>query len=194
LKKFSKLRQYSKLPEPNDPVQKTEWEKKHTKLRTEIANERLARRKAELEGKNKKRGGLATDHPVLGMGEVRETRDPFSTDLSKKKSTEEFERFAKGVDSILNSSYDNLKQKLMRENYIKGLIDHEILDGEIGDEILKFINGISLDKFEETVKLDEYGTFEWYKDKRELRIRQETILDAWKTAFEEEQETKIKKG
>lgn len=190
LQKFSSLRNAGKLPDKNAKIQKTAWEIKFQSIRAEIAQRKMKERAVELSTKVKKQGGVKTDHPVVGMGEVRENAlRPLDPNLQNKKSTDAFERAVRHIDSILNKETIAKKQELMVKNYIKGLTENELLnDPEYAKELMKYIKGVSYDTFVNTVIEDEYGTFEWYKDEHHDReIRKQTILRAWKSAFEEEQ-------
>ena len=188
LQKFSKLRQYSRLPEADAPIQKTEWEIKHQTLRAKIANERKARRRKELADHTVKTGGKDTGVSRVAMGKVRENEGkPISENLRGKKNTAEFERATKAIDSILNRELVEKKQLLMRENYIKGLTDYGFLDDPETAKLLEsYIMGVSLDTFVNTVIDDEMGSFEWYKDPQAFETRLKGLVDTWKTAYNDE--------
>lgn len=189
LQEFSKRGGEGDLPSTDSPIQKTEWEIEHQTLRGELANKRQAQKREELAERNVKTGGKDTGVSRVAMGKIRENQGKdINPDMSKKRSTTEFNKAVKNIDSILNKELIEKKQLVMRENYIKGLTDYGILDDpKVAKELLKYINGVSHDTFVNTVVDDEFASFQWYKDKQELQVRIQGVLEAWKTAYNDEQ-------
>lgn len=163
----------------------TQWEYDVFKEREKQAEKiRIAEQK-KFENKPVKIAGKKQDATRAQMGSIKENEMKPRDRKPENMTTKEYQKSIQRIDNILNDpKYFEKRQEVMRENYLKGLQDSNILDS--APHLKEMIEEIPLDKFFETVQLDETATFFHYKDEtQDHDVRVNTIVDAWETAYNE---------
>lgn len=160
----------------------TKWEVHEFNRKQSIVNRQREKERKKIEEKEVKIGGKGTGQTRARMGTIKENELKKSRKNFYNQSQKEWELARKNMDKMLNSTENQRKREQMRENYIKGLREGGFLDEH--PEIEKYIRGIDVDKFYETVQTDDTATFYFYKDPIAWSTRLDYIIDTWKTAFE----------
>lgn len=160
----------------------TQWEVDEFKLKQQIENARRTRERKAIEDKEVKIAGKGTGKTRAEMGSIKANELKPSRKNFQNMSQKEWELASKNMDNLLNATHREEKKLQMRENYLKGLTENGFLDDN--PELEKYIRGIDIDTFYETVQTDETATFFFYKDPIAYKARLDTLIETWKTAFE----------
>lgn len=160
----------------------TQWEVDEFKNKQRIENARRTRERKAIEAKEVKIAGKGQGRTRAEMGSIKENELKPSKKNFNNMSQKEWELASKNMDRLLNYTEREKKKLQMRENYLKGLTENGFLDDN--PELEKYIRGIDIDTFYETVQTDETATFFFYKDPIAYKARLDTLIDTWKTAFE----------
>lgn len=160
----------------------TQWEVDEFKHKQRIENARRTRERKAIEAKEVKIAGKGQGRTRAEMGSIKENELKPSRKKFDNMSQKEWELASKNMDRLLNYTEREKKKLQMRENYLKGLTENGFLDDN--PELEKYIRGIDIDTFYETVQTDETATFFFYKDPIAYKARLDTLIDTWKTAFE----------
>lgn len=160
----------------------TKWAVEEFQIKQRIDNARRSREREKIEAKEVKIAGKGQGKTRAEMGSIKEN----SLKPSKKKFTnmshKEWQLASQNIDRMLNYTEREKKKIEMRENYLKGLTENGFLDDN--PELEKYIRGVDIDTFYETVQTDETATFFFYKDPIAWTARKDALMDTWKTAFE----------
>lgn len=160
----------------------TQWEVEEFKHKQRIENARRTRERKAIEEKEVKIAGKGQGRTRAEMGSIKENELKPSRKKFDNMSQKEWELASKNMDRLLNYTEREKKKLQMRENYLKGLTENGFLDDK--PELEKYIRGVSIETFYETVQTDETATFFFYKDPIAYKARLDTLIDTWKTAFE----------
>lgn len=160
----------------------TQWEIDEFKIKQRVENARRAREREKIESKEVKIAGKRQGKTRAEMGSIKENALKPSKKNFNNMSQKEWDLASKNIDKMLNATEREKKKLEMRENYIKGLTQNGFLDEN--PELEKFIRGMDIDTFYETVQTDETATFFFYKDPIAWNARRDALIDTWKTAFE----------
>ena len=155
---------------------------KFYKMQERINKERAERRE-KLLNENVKRGGVDTGFKRGEMGRLKENELKPLNKKFENMSQKEWENAFKYYDSMLDKQNRVEINERMRENYIKGLKDANIISDNNSD-LEKYIRGVDFDTFYETHETDETATFLFYKDPIEFEARKDEIIASWKEAYE----------
>lgn len=161
----------------------TQWEIDEVKQYEREMNEfRRADRERILESEALQAGeGLGAKRKEMGSLKEVSLRD--SDRKFENMSRKDWERFAAMAEHSISKAYFDEKKRLMRENYIAGLRNQNILDADKGLETL--IRSVDLDTFLDTVELDSTATFFFYRDDNiEFNAKLENMRAAWEHAAE----------
>lgn len=159
----------------------TQWEVDEFKRKQAIENARRTRERKAIEEKEVKIAGKGQGKTRAEMGTIKENDLKPSKKNFYNMSQKEWELASKNIDRQLNATARREKRAQMRENYLKGLTENGFLDDS--PELEKYIRGIDLDTFFETVQTDETATFFFYKDPIAYKARLDTLIETWKAAF-----------
>lgn len=159
----------------------TNWEIKEFNIAQRAENTRRRHRKQELESKEVTIGGKGTGSKRSEMGSIKENEvKPSRKSFDKMASQTAWKKAVALFDRKMRHSYYAGKQKIMLENYIRGLIREGY-----SEEVQKLMNHIPLDVFEEQVDLDEFATFDFIYDPINLKIREDRIKEFWEQYADE---------
>lgn len=181
LQRFSK-RGAEEIVTSSRGAKATKWEVQEFQIAQRTVNAQRAKEREKIEAQNVKIGGKDTGQTRAAMGSIKENELKPNKTKFESKSQKEWDKARKAMDKALDAQAKLEKKERMRENYIKGLRDNNFLDAS--PELEKFIRGIDIDTFVETVELDETATFLFYKDPQAWETRREYIYNSWKTAYE----------
>ena len=166
-------------------VATTSWDIGEFKIAQRTANAIKTRERKKVESQEVKIGGESTGITRARMGTIKQNElQPSRKNFEKMKSKKEWDMARKAMDKIIDNTERLENKEKMRENYLKGLKDAGFL-GAIS-ELEKWVRGVSIDKFLETVETDETANFLFYKEPIEWEARKENIASSWKTAFEKD--------
>lgn len=155
----------------------TKWEVDEFMHKQRIENARRTRERKklneeEMKSRGKKLGMKRGEMGTIRENELKPSRKKF-TNLSQK----EWE-LAKGyIDNMLDASYREDKQKRMKANYIKGMIEAGFSQG-----LIDLVEKTPLDKFIKTFNTDTEATFDFIYDPLELIIKENALRGVWGNA------------
>jgi hypothetical protein len=153
----------------------TNWQIKEFNIAQRAENTRRKHMREKLGEKEVTIGGKGTGVKRKEMGSIKENAVKESKKSFKgMRSQEDWEKAFKLMDKRMNSTYYEDAQRRMLENYIKGLIQEGY-----SDELLKLMNTIPLDIFEEIIDTDEFATFGFIYDPIELSMKQDRLIELW---------------
>lgn len=181
LQRFSK-RGAEKAVTSSRGAKATQWEVDEFRRKQQIENARRTRERKAIEEKEVKIAGRGTGKTRAEMGSIKENELKPSRKKFDNMSQKEWELASKNMDRLLNATVREERRLQMRENYLKGLTENGFLDD--APDLEKYIRGIDIDTFYETVQTDETATFFFYKDPIAYKSRLDTLIDTWKTAYE----------
>ena len=153
----------------------TKWEVEEFALKQRIENARRSRERKKLNEEEMKSRGKKLDMKRGEMGTIRENELKPSRKKFKNLSQKEWE-LAKGyIDNMLDASYREDKQKRMKANYIKGMIE-----AGFSQELIDMVENTPLDKFIKTFNTDTEATFDFIYDPLELIIKENALRGVWR--------------
>lgn len=164
----------------------SKWAVKEFEIAQRAENTRRRSTAKRLGEQNVKVGGKDTGVKRAEMGKIKENAVKPSNKKFKNQSQREWELASKLFDKKMHSTYNDERQQLMIENYVKGLIAEGY-----NDELINLMNKIPLKKFIEVVDTDEKATFDFIYDPLELKVKQDSLIELWEQYVDEETDNNI---
>lgn len=164
----------------------TTWAVREFEIAQRAENTRRRATAKRLGEQNVKIGGKDTGVKRAEMGKIKENAVKPSQKKFKNQSQREWELASRLFEKKMHSTYNDERQQLMIENYVKGLIAEGY-----NDELLNLMNKIPLKQFLEVVDTDEKATFDFIYDPLELKAKQDSLIELWEQYVDEETDNNI---
>lgn len=164
----------------------SKWAVKEFEINQRAENTRRRAKAKQLGEKEVTLGGKPTGNKRAEMGDIKENAVKPSQKKFKNQSQREWELASRLFDRKMYSTYNDEKQQLMIENYVKGLIAEGY-----SDELQQLMNKIPVSKFMEIVDTDDMATFAFIYDPIELKAKQERLIELWEQYADENVDNKI---
>lgn len=167
----------------------TEWAKNEIKIMDRLDKARRARERKAVYDTPRTFGG-----EVIGAGRHGDPKDADIADLTfnpDNMSQKEFEKAFSYLDSMLGDKSRKKRLEDMRENYIKGLQNSDMLIAL--PDLEKWVRGLDLEEFYKITQTDEAATFDFYNDPIEFYNRIGATRDAWLKPYAEKMRKEYKK-
>lgn len=164
----------------------TTWAVREFEIAQRAENTRRRATAKRLGEQNVKIGGKDTGVKRAEMGKIKENAVKPSQKKFKNQSQREWELASRLFEKKMHSTYNDERQQLMIENYVKGLIAEGY-----NDELLNLMNKVPLKQFLEVVDTDEKATFDFIYDPLELKAKQDSLIELWEQYVDEETDNNI---
>lgn len=152
----------------------TAWEVNEFNIAQRAENVRRANTRKRLGQMDVKIAGVSTGVKRAEMGSIKEASSKPSKKKFKNMSQKEWELAFDSLERKMRSTYDDERKRKMKENYIKGLES-----AGYSEATINLVKMQDLDKFVDTVDIDENATFDFIYDPVELAVKEERIQMAW---------------
>lgn len=139
----------------------------------------------EIKSRGKGQGYTVDQAGNISMGSVkRNSLKPKNFNPNNKK---EFDKFNDYLEMRLDKDKIKQKNRLLHENYIKGLINYGY-----SEEIQKIVYFTDDNDFLETMDIDTEGTFDFAYSQQEMEIKEEALREVWNDPFIKKKERYLK--